>query len=929
LTGSYNVPHGLSMPLKLRPYQVDLKEDIYAAWNAGYRNVLARLPTGMGKTKTFCSITIDKAILSPEKLPTAIMVHRKELVQQISLTLAEEEIIHNIIAPRQVITGIVASHRRVLNKQYYSYQAPVTVVSVDTLNARIMKHQAWAKSIRLWITDEAAHLLKNNKWGRAVEYFPNAIGLGVTATPRRLDKKGLGRHADGVFDVMVEGPDTRWGIENGFLCKYKIAIPQSDYQRYLRRAGDGADYTREAMVSASLKSHIVGDVVENYIKFAEGKQAILFATDIGTGRRMEERFSARGIKAKLLTSESSDKERLDNLLDFQKKKLQVLINIDLFDEGLDVPGIECVIMARPTMSLSKYLQMCLDEKTEILTCRGWLRHDQITKQDLVAGFNTDTQEIEWCKTEKIIKRERREDERMFAYSSPHLDFRITSNHDLLVKSHSKTSRNWLKEIVDVTAERKSMFNVPVAGDAFFPLGAELTDAEIHFLGWFLTDGTLARYGKKSKCIRIYQCENQKKHLRHIEQTLKDCGFKYFVHRVIRKGKLEKYDPMIYFTIPYAPPNRNFDGWENLDGWWRLKKWIDKSIPEIYDSLSSRQIEVLLESMNLGDGSKPRSISWKQKTLALTCGDNKVMADRLQSLLVRRGFRCNQYTQKPSLIGTKNVYLLRIKKGTVSSIAGTGDSDGSIDQKTYKRSRIKVENIWRKEIVWCVKNRLGTIVTRRNGKVIIMGNCGRGLRPAPGKEHLILIDHVGNVAEHGLPDSRFTWTLDRIVKRREKTNFLRICSNIKCNAPYDRALTECPWCGSEAIKMTRDAGSGKPSLKEVDGDLELLDPETLRELEANTRLEDPGLVAKRVSFKVNAAAGIKAMKAQQERIETQKELSHVIAKWAGHFRHLGYSDRQIHKLFYLHHEKTITEALAEPRAEMLATIEDLKGGITHG
>lgn len=551
------------MATVLRPYQLELKADIYAAWNAGHKNILACLPTGMGKTRIFCTMATEMA-LGQNRFPTAICVHRKELVQQISLTLAEEGHDHNIIAPRTVILGIVGAHRRVLRRQFYDYHAPITVVSVDTLNARILKHEKWAKGIRFWITDEATHLLKNNKWGRAVGYFPNAIGLGVTATPRRLDKKGLGRHADGVFDTMVEGPGTRWGIEHGHLCRYKIAIPPSDYHHFLKAAGDSSDFTKEAMLAADHGSKIVGDVVNNYIKFANGKQSILFASAIETGKRMEKEFNARGIPAKLLTGETEDKERLDALIDFKNKLLRVLINIDLFDEGLDVPGIECVQMGRPTMSVSKYLQM----------------------------------------------------------------------------------------------------------------------------------------------------------------------------------------------------------------------------------------------------------------------------------------------------------------------------------------------------------------------------IGRGLRPAEGKDHLIIIDHVGNVMRHGIPDRARQWTLDRIVKRRDTTNFLRICSNVTCNAPFDRVLIECPYCGTPAI-MGAGGGGVRSLPKEVDGDLHLVDGETLRELEAKSQLEDPGHTGKRAGFAAGPGAAQSAMKNQISRIETQKELVNIIAKWAGVKRHWGYTDRQIHKAFYLQFEATISEKLSEPRAEMLAMIEELQYDLPKG
>ena len=198
--------------------------------------------------------------------------------------------------------------------------------------------------------------------------------------------------------------------------------------------------------------------------------------------------------------------------------------------------------------------------------------------------------------------------------------------------------------------------------------------------------------------------------------------------------------------------------------------------------------------------------------------------------------------------------------------------------------------------------------------------GRGLRIAEGKEFMILIDHVGNVQEHGLPCDVRTWTLDRIARRGAKINFLRICANIECNAPYDRAFTECPWCGFEAISQ---GGGGKTLPEQVDGDLFLVDPETLRELEAKSTLEDPGRLAQRVSSAVNAAAGIKAMKNQQERIAYQKVLAEGIANWAGFVKKkYGYTDRQINKKFYLIHNKTITEALGEPKEQMIHTMENL-------
>lgn len=545
--------------ITLRPYQSKAKQDIFNAWKAGYKNVLLRMPTGTGKTKLFCSLVID-TLSYQEPLPTAIMVHRKELVQQICLTLAEEGIEHNIIAARKDIKGIIAAERRMFGRQFYNAHSKVSVISVDTLNARYESHyKSWCKGIKQWITDEAAHLLKENKWGRAVAYFENARGLGVTATPERLDKRGLGSHADGVFDIMIEGPSTRWAIDNGYLCKYKIAIPESDYRHYLKSASNNSDYSKQSMIAASNQSHIIGDVVEHYIKFANGKQAIYFASDVATAKKMEKEFLAKGIKAKALDGTTPDGERLETLIKFKAKILQVIINVDLFDEGLDVAGIEVVGMGRPTKSLGKFLQM----------------------------------------------------------------------------------------------------------------------------------------------------------------------------------------------------------------------------------------------------------------------------------------------------------------------------------------------------------------------------IGRGLRP-DGDKFLMLIDHVGNVMEHGLPCDIRHWTLDRIRKTSKKLNFLRICSNVTCASPYDRALTVCPWCGTDAIKGNGGGGVGRVPPKMVDGDLYLIDPETIRELEARTHLEDPAGVGQRVSAAVDGAAGLVAMRRQGERILVQKKLVHAIAKWAGKMKsHYHYTDRQINKKFYLEYEQTITEVLGQDRAGMERTIEQLE------
>ena len=140
-----------------------------------------------------------------------------------------------------------AREKRLHGKSFYEPRAPITVVSVDTLLSRADKYKDFCLKQRVWILDEAAHQLKANKWGSAAALFPNAIGVGFTATPQRLDKKGLGRHAFGLFDTMVQGPTVRWLIDNGSLSRYKVVTPKSDYLDHLEDNGSSTqDFTQKA-----------------------------------------------------------------------------------------------------------------------------------------------------------------------------------------------------------------------------------------------------------------------------------------------------------------------------------------------------------------------------------------------------------------------------------------------------------------------------------------------------------------------------------------------------------------------------------------------------------------------------------------------------------------------------------------------------------
>lgn len=335
----------------LRPYQQTVKAGIYEAWRSAHKNVVGVMPTGAGKTKLMASIFSDN------KEPQISIAHRQELVGQISCAMACEGITHNIVAPEPVIRFCIQEHIKRFGRNFHHPSAPTHVGGVDTLISRADKLQQLCNSIRLWTIDEAHHVLPKNKWGKAVDLFPRAIGLGVTATPRRCDNQPLGRRFGGVFDHMVLGPTMRELINMGYLSEYRIFAPPASIARAeLKRSETTGDFTLESVREASHKSQIVGDMVTQYERIASGKRAIAFVVDVETAKEVAARFMAAGIAAEAVSAKTDDTTRQRAIERFARGDTLVLVNVDLFGEGFDVPAVEVVIDGAPTESFGKFAQ---------------------------------------------------------------------------------------------------------------------------------------------------------------------------------------------------------------------------------------------------------------------------------------------------------------------------------------------------------------------------------------------------------------------------------------------------------------------------------------------------------------------------------------------------------------------------------------------
>jgi DNA repair protein RadD len=377
--------------IQLRDYQEVFKAQVLTAWET-HRSVLGVLPTGGGKTVTFASI------VSEHKGAAIIVVHRREILSQISqaVALVSEDLagqgrMHRVVAPAKTIAMIRRKHLDKFGKCFIDPQAQVGVASVQTLTSpstgKDARLQAWFSQVTLAVFDEGHHYVEAGFWARAVKLFDMAKLLFVTATPERADGTGLGKGHGGFADVMVEGPTPRQLIDWGHLCRYDYFCPESDFDVGGVAVTDKGDFNATAMRSRVVESHLVGDLVRHYLRLAKGTQGICFVESIATAEEVAARFNASGVSAVALSGKTEEGERERALQDFETGKILMLINVDLFDEGFNVPAATTCIIGRATMSLAKYMQMVGrvlrtakgKEKAIIIDpVRNWERHGQVT-----------------------------------------------------------------------------------------------------------------------------------------------------------------------------------------------------------------------------------------------------------------------------------------------------------------------------------------------------------------------------------------------------------------------------------------------------------------------------------------------------------------------------------------------------------------------
>lgn len=316
------------MSLVLRPYQQRVVDDVISLLKQGKRRILIVVATGGGKTAIATELT-KRCTKKGNSL--FFICHRTELIDQTDATFRK-----SVIIPAYIQGGRPSD---VTNK--------TQIASINTLVRRLDEY----KPPKVVIWDEAHHIAAG-LWSKVFESYDKAVHIGLTATPVRLDGKGLGDY----FDSIVIGASTQWLIDNGYLVPFKYYAPSQINRKELKKSN--GDYSKTALAKASFGSKIIGDNVEHYKKFAMGKRNLVFAMNVKHSKDIAERYNKEGIPVKHLDGTTPKDERKQAIKDFESGKLKVITNVDLFGEGYDLPAIEVVSLLRPTMSLALFLQWC-------------------------------------------------------------------------------------------------------------------------------------------------------------------------------------------------------------------------------------------------------------------------------------------------------------------------------------------------------------------------------------------------------------------------------------------------------------------------------------------------------------------------------------------------------------------------------------------
>ena len=333
--------HAANPTLGLRPYQKELLGDIQAALQSTDEPIMLQLPTGGGKTVIAAHLLRDYLT---GRRKAVWLTHRKELAEQTENMLFEA----GISATSNIKWTPGTKAPRIANG--------AVILMAQTVGRRTIRiaDDVWGNydGNDLMIIDEAHHAVAKG-WERAIRQWPGKV-LGMTATPWRLSKKDGFDH---LFGDLILGPQVGELQNDEFLCQANVLVPGKDNLILGGKVASHLDYTEKGIEAANTKEVMTARALNFWKEHVSDRQTIIYAVSIGHARNLAAVFNGSGIAAGLILGDTSPVNRTNAIEGFRTGKLKVLVNVAVATEGFDLPDASCIVIARPTKSLSLYLQM--------------------------------------------------------------------------------------------------------------------------------------------------------------------------------------------------------------------------------------------------------------------------------------------------------------------------------------------------------------------------------------------------------------------------------------------------------------------------------------------------------------------------------------------------------------------------------------------
>lgn len=676
----------------LRPYQLECVNAVLTDLRSR-RAVVAVMATGGGKTPT--AIEIMRQMPGP----TLCLAHRGELLDQ--------------ARDKMAAFGIVPDLEKAEARA--SLKSTVVLASVQSLqNNRLARFPSEHFNF-IWI-DECHHSVCESYLG-ILDHFASAKVFGCTATLDRLDGEGY----EGLFEKISYEKSLASLIAEGWLSRIKArTLPvKIDLREVRRTAGDFNVGDLSEAIGKELEK-AADEVVKNII---DRNRVLVFTPTIHEARIFAELCAARGVPSEYVSGACTDRD--EKIIRFREGATKLLANCMVLTEGFDCPEIDTIVLLRPTQSRAL---LCLDEQTEVLTPEGWRYDVEIGQQ--VAAFNPGTETITFVPVTGKVRRNLNADEYFLSLKGQSCDIRITNKHRLLYDNARRLG--WKIAPADKVAALTNGAYLPVSGHGNFK-GVPLTDDEIRFVGWVMTDGCINKQ-KHGQFISISQSEKQP-WFGEIERVLASCGLKYGKRKITSRSNFTPTADRYGFTVCFGKP-RGRD--KHLRGYAHLSPWLSKTFAEPLMDIDERQFSVLLEALHLANGNKQDGQSWTRRSYHISSG-HKLLIERLQIAAIQRGYRASIAKNPPS---SGEYWTIHLKKQSFVKVGSSWGTHATWNRDAFDSS----------EKCWCVENEIGTLVTRRNGKVAIVGNCqqiGRVTRLWPGKEFGLVLDFFWLTARHRL------------------------------------------------------------------------------------------------------------------------------------------------------------------------------------